>query len=74
MLMLSMISCKRLRGYVSTGLLLFVKTILKSRYRGQRKAGLIRYVYILLIMQIINSATFFVILHLESLIKAIICL
>lgn len=38
MLMLSMISCKRLRGYVSTGLLLFVKTILKSRYRGQRKS------------------------------------
>lgn len=38
MLMLSVISCKRLRGYVSTGLLLFVKTILKSRYRGQRKS------------------------------------
>lgn len=74
MLMLSMISCKRLRGYVSTGLLLFVKTILRVDIVDKEKAGLIRYVYILLIMQIINSATFFVILHLESLIKAIICL
>lgn len=40
----------------------------------KEKAGLIRYVYIILIMQIINSATFFVILHLRSLIKAIFCL
>ena len=36
------LSGKRLRGYVLTGLLLFVKTILKCLDCGQRKSSAIR--------------------------------